>query len=117
MTIPMLITLSLSLTALAVSTFALFAARRSSDRSLQKRLQELSMQHSELAETVESQSLAIRNLRSRANAAMARAKRASDAESADQGSNSIDPELAKDDWQREMNLKIATGQVRMPGRR
>jgi hypothetical protein len=32
----------------------------------------------------------------------------------DQATPPTDPEAAKDEWQRQMNLKIATGEVRLP---
>lgn len=109
--------LSLSTLALVASTFALFAARRSSDRSLSKRCNELSAQLSDLAETLERQSLAVRNLRSRANMQIARERKANGDASTDPGTREIDPEAEKDRWTREMNLKLATGQVIPPTRR
>lgn len=114
---PTLIALSLSSLALFVATFALVVARRTSARSLAKQLRELSERFSDLTETVESQSLQIRNLRSRANMAQAREKKANGAASSGPDAPMIDAEAEKDRWTREMNLKIATGEVRLPFRR
>lgn len=116
MTILTLATLSLSISALCIATYALLVAHRSSDRSLRKALTELSERFSELSESHEAVTLQFRNLRSRLNMAILRDKRANPAESAAPDTPKIDAESEKDRWQREMNLKIATGQIRMPGR-
>jgi hypothetical protein len=117
MTTAMLLTLSFSSLALSLSTYALVVARRTSAQSLSRRLSELSEQHSELVSTVESQSLAIRNLRSRANMAVAREKKANAATNSDLDTLATDAESVADRWTRETNLKIATGQIRTIGRR
>lgn len=117
MTIPMLLQWSFTAAALCISTYALVVARRTSDRSLIRRLQELSTLHSELTETVEKLTLRLRNLGARMNMQAYREKKANGEIPSAQDGATTDPEVEKDRWTREMNLKIATGQVRLPGRR
>lgn len=113
MTTLTLATLSLSILALSIATCALLAARHSSARSLLKQLTALSERLSDLSEAHETMSLQFRNLRSRLNMQAMRSKKANSETPADQDTPRIDPEAEKDRWTREMNLKIATGQVRV----
>jgi len=57
----------LSLVALSVSMFAAFVSRRTSARSLSKRLEELSSRCSELETSMEHISAQLKNLRARLN--------------------------------------------------
>lgn len=117
MTIVTLAMSSLSVLALFLATFALRAALRSSDRSLSRRLTALSEQLSELTESHEILTAQFRNIRSRLNMAKAREAKANGATRSDPATPGTDPEAEKDRWTREMNLKIASGEVRIPGRR
>lgn len=111
MTIPMLALWSLTALALALSIFALFAALRSSDRYLSKRLSEHSTQLQELAESHEALTVALRNLRSRLNMQASRARKAQEpgeASDADLPLAGPRPALSSEEWKRRMNLQLAT---------
>lgn len=95
--------------ALLLSIIALVAGSRSSDRSLYKRVSGLSMQHSGLAESLELLTLQLRNLRSRLNMTSRRDKNNSETSSAEPKGNS---EELNEQWARDMNLKIARGEVK-----
>jgi hypothetical protein len=88
-------------------------AVRTSGRSLSKRLAELSQRFSEAEETVGMLAEALHRQRTRENMRELRARRkpAENGEAVELGRPQS--ELEKDRWQREMNLKIATGQVRL----
>ncbi len=111
----------LTLAGLSISISALIVALRTSDRSLLKRLSAHSMQLEQHSDTLEQCSLAIRNLRSRANMAALRAGKKELAESPDSsrvtGNGSASKqESADDQWARETNLAIAKGLIRPFGR-
>jgi len=109
----MLLAWSLSTSALLLSIYALSVARRTSDQSLAKRLSELSLQSREHAELIDQLSDKLKNLRSRVSMQAHLAKKANGEA---QAANGPMTEAEKDEWQREMNLKIATGQVKTFGR-
>jgi len=126
MTIPMLGLLSLCVTALALSIAALFAVRHSSAQSLQLRLNALSERmtlqenyvethHAMLKDFLrrERQSETMRKFRQRQKATEQEEPEASSNGSAGRAQS----EAEKDEWQRAMNLKLLTGEVKAPGRR
>lgn len=113
MTILTLVTLSLSLLALSISTYALIVARRSSDRSLATRSNEHSQRLSELVEQQEALSLALRNLRARVSMQLGRAKKANGETQPEAEAPTLSIEDEKDRWTRETNVKLALGQLRM----
>jgi hypothetical protein len=121
---PTLAALSLSGAALAVSICALFAALRTSARSQLKRLSGLSTR----LEAVESDSDTMRSEllrqlqreRARANMASMRASRkatAPDERAASSNGSGERTEAEKDEWTRQTNLKILSGEIKLPGRR
>lgn len=124
---PMLGLWLLSGTALALSIAALYAARRSSVRSLLLRLNALS-ERLTLAETFaetqqdlvkdflrrERQAENMRKFRERQKATEQEEPAAS---SNGSGTGRAATEAEKDEWQRTMNMKILTGEIRPPGRR
>jgi len=117
--------LLLSFLALCTSIGALIVARRTSGQSQLKRVNELSLRCSLQEENLETMSVAIRNLRSRLNMAKSRQEKPETTTpaaetSSTNGANgtagvptatSSDEEKAR--WKREMNLKIATGAIKM----
>lgn len=127
MTTFMLSLLSLSGAALSLSICALYVALRSSARSqsrrlseLLKRLEELQTDHDSInAELVKQ----LNRERARANMASLRASRKAPELDAKEeavgasGKNGAMTEAEKDEWQRTMNLKLMTGEVKLPGRR
>jgi hypothetical protein len=112
MTTLTLTALLLSFSALCLSTVALFAALRSSGRTLSRRLDELSTRFSAVEDHCEAQTSRIKSIRAQVNAA--NSSRSANREPPELTSATI--EARKDQWQRETNLKIATGQIRVPGR-
>jgi len=123
----MLYVWSLIAAALSLSTCALFVALRSSGRSLSKRLAALLTRLENLEadqDSTRSELLTqLKRERQRANMANIRARQKATEQdepaellngSAASGQLSEDE---KDRWQRDMNRKILTGQVKLPGRR
>lgn len=126
MTTPTLTMWSLIGAALSLSIFALVVALRTSARSQSKRLAALSTRVEELQSDMDSTQSELRaqlqRERSRANMATLRASRKAtervEAEDSANGSGGRAlTEAEKDEWQRTMNLKLLTGEVRPPGRR
>lgn len=114
---PMLTFWLLSAAALCASIAALFVALRTSDRSLLKRFAALSASLSDLDDTVASLAQALNRERSRQNMRELRARRKPTENGGDVETGMALSEAEKDRWQRDMNFKIATGQVKVgPGR-
>jgi len=112
MTTPTLIALSLSCLGLSLSIAALFAALRSSGRTLSRRLDELSTRFSAVEDHCEAQTSRIKSIRAQVNAA--NASRSANREPPELTPETI--EAQKDEWQRRTNLAIARGELRIPGR-
>lgn len=123
----MLIAWLLSGAALLLSTCAHVVALRTSDRSLSKRLAALSTRleaaEAELDEVRTELVKQMHRERARANVASMRAARKA-TEPGERGGSSSNgsagyamTESEKDEWQRSMNLKLLTGEVKLPGRR
>lgn len=123
---PMLGLWLLSGTALAVGIAALFAARRSSGRSLLLRLTALSERMTQAENFVEMQQDVLRDFLRRERAAenmrkfrqRQKATEPGEPEASANGSAAGDArtEAEKDAWQRETNLRILRGEIKFPGR-
>lgn len=101
MTIPMLITLSLTLAALCISIFALIVVRRSSAQSLSSQLSE----HSILLEQLAHQ---LRNIRARLNMQAYRARKRGESPESEENGVEVAPAAAgSTEWKRKMNLQLA----------
>ena len=116
--------LSLIGLALCLSICALCVALRTSARSLLKRLSAHSTRLTEAEQELDDHRSelmsALNRERARANMASLRAKakatERAEPEASANGSAAM-TEAEKDAWQRDMNLKLLTGQVKLPGRR
>lgn len=109
-----------------LSTCALGVALRTSARSLSKRLAALSTRCEEIAaeqDEIRQQLLEeLKRERVRTNMARLRANRKATAQdepaaSSNGSAGRAQTEAEKDEWQRSMNLKLLTGEVKAPGRR
>lgn len=107
MTIPTLIALLLSGTALVLSTVALFAALRSSARSLRKLFGALSDRFTEVEHQAQLMHSRILSIRSQVNSVGRKSVKSGDPELTAAGI-----EDQKDEWTRAMNLKIARGEIK-----
>ncbi len=103
---------ALSVLALCLSIAAWFVALRSSGRTLSRRLDELSTRFSAVEDHCEAQSSRIKSIRAQVNASNSSRRANNELEEL----TPVTIEAQKDRWQREMNLKIATGQIKVPGR-
>jgi len=116
----------LSVTALAVGIAALFAARRSSARSLLPRFNALCERMTLLESFVETHQDLLKDFlrRERAAANMKKFRERQKATEQDEpvvssngsGARAM-TESEKDEWQRATNLKLLTGEIKPPGRR
>jgi len=118
--------LLLSFTALGVGTAALFAARRSSARSLLPRFNALSERMTLLESYVETHQDLLKDFlrRERAAANMKKFRERQKATEQDDPAASSNgsgaramTESEKDEWQRSTNLKLLRGEIKPPGRR
>jgi hypothetical protein len=107
---------SLTLASLCLSTCAVIAAFRTSDRSLLKRLREHSERLDELAQDHETLRLALQRETARNNMRSLRLSRKATEHDAPEDYNGsspgLDPEAAKDEWTRKTNLALARGDIK-----
>ena len=117
MTTAMLGQWSLIAATLLLSIYALSVARRTSDRSLLKQLREHSTRLQEIEENLDTVTLQLKRERARNNMRSLReSRRVTEADEQEQSGapsfNGSDAEAAKDRWQRETNLRIASGELK-----
>ena len=105
MTLPILISLSVSILALVCSLFAVLAWRRSSTR-------QLSMQLSELSQSQEALNLQMRSVKVRLSALSRPRKNGKFGASDDQDATGDKAPTDAAEWKRKMNLQLALGKVK-----
>lgn len=108
-----LILWSLTGLALLLSIFALAVAWSTSDRSLAKRLRELSIRCSDLEAQFENMTAELRKLRARANMQAFRGRKAGES------SQTVDPEQDREsdgrEWVRSMNERLMQAKLGLTG--